>query len=403
MSYLYLKSTTDEIKNIYLVYIKDLSRAQLVFLDSYQFKNINYENLIKQIENLYNTLNINVEIKQLELKLDEPLDIENHKNLITYLANYFKNEFSLKKTIGNRKRVINKTLDNIPTDIQTVIRFYSMNLFYHNEIIKQDANSITDNSNRSLSDFLPWYTRYIEKIDNKQITDDTTIKGIDENNTNECLDTDISIKTNDEYMYLANEWIELSSKEGNSLYSIQILFNVSTNMAIVVDENSIYKTITDILDDFMYITNYKMIGCELYNNIKQFFHLKEFIDHDELSKKIDSFNTMFDVSENTQESNNDKSTILGFINDNYIISKDPSKKILDNIIQDTIERELGIFSKDKLSFSRKISKYLLELGINKKRFYDGVYYYGMEPKTDIAIHANVIDQYEERMKLYNSS
>ena len=53
-----------------------------------------------------------------------------------------------------------------------------------------------------------------------------------------------------------------------------------------------------------------------------------------------------------------------------------------SIIIDEINKGLKLFVQDKLSFAKRISSYLLELKLNKKRYSDGIYYYGIEPKVN---------------------
>jgi hypothetical protein len=54
-----------------------------------------------------------------------------------------------------------------------------------------------------------------------------------------------------------------------------------------------------------------------------------------------------------------------------------------------LEQELNIKPADRMSFRNRLSKYLLKAGLQKKRFSDGFYYFGMKNKFDIKVSEKV--------------
>jgi hypothetical protein len=63
-----------------------------------------------------------------------------------------------------------------------------------------------------------------------------------------------------------------------------------------------------------------------------------------------------------------------------VIQKEIESALREFIPRDYPEMSINVNSKDSKDFAKRISSYLLELDLNKKRFSDGIYYYGIEPK-----------------------
>ena len=70
-----------------------------------------------------------------------------------------------------------------------------------------------------------------------------------------------------------------------------------------------------------------------------------------------------------------KQIVFDHIRNNYKISTDIQFKIKASTLLDSINK-LSV----KISYN-KLAKYLTELGLQRKRLFDGMYYYGLEPFT----------------------
>jgi hypothetical protein len=212
-------------------------------------------------------------------------------------------------------------------------------------------------------------------------------------------EADSVLETKDNYGYLADQWkADLSDK--HSYKSIHIFYIQSSNQTIV--SQNILKDIVDFiktyLNDFVEIAYLDTMGQNVIDKIEEFFHIKEFDSLEEAKEKYVSFSNLYNLSGNTKGSHDEKNMILGYIKSNYNLSKDPAKRMKASVIQKEIEASLRQFisnnewntGKDNKDFAKRISSYLLELDLNKKRFSDGIYYYGIEPKKHI-------ESYEEKL------
>ena len=207
-------------------------------------------------------------------------------------------------------------------------------------------------------------------------------------------EADSVLETRDNYGYLAEQWKE-DRANSNSYKSVHIFFINSSSQTIVCTNllEDIVRFIQTYLKDFQEIVYLDTMGQNIIDKIEEFFHIKEFDNLDEAKEKYNSFSTLYNLSNNTKDSHNEKNMILGYIQSNYNLSKDPAKRMKASVIQKEIESALREFiprdlpdmsrnsnGKDSKDFSKRISSYLLELDLNKKRFSDGIYYYGIEPK-----------------------
>ena len=237
-------------------------------------------------------------------------------------------------------------------------------------------------------------------LDNKNNDFSNTVQPMSDINIGSWInEADSVLETTDNYGYLADQWkADLSDK--HSYKSIHIFYIQSSNQTIVCQNmlNDIVDFIKTYLNDFVEITYLDTMGQNVIDKIEEFFHIKEFDSLDEAKEKYVSFSNLYNLSGNTKGSHDEKNMILGYIKSNYNLSKDPAKRMKASVIQKEIETALRQFisdnlwntGKDNKDFAKRISSYLLELDLNKKRFSDGIYYYGIEPKQHI-------ESYEEKL------
>jgi len=102
---------------------------------------------------------------------------------------------------------------------------------------------------------------------------------------------------------------------------------------------------------------------------------------------------------NKNDSNNDKidleeKSIKTFIDSHYTITTNVDHRLKASEIQDIILRakECKIDNEKISGFKNRLSKYLKEIGLEKKRYNDGYYYYGLFPKSNISIQSR-FDKY----------
>ena len=90
-----------------------------------------------------------------------------------------------------------------------------------------------------------------------------------------------------------------------------------------------------------------------------------------------------------------KSQVFDYIRHNYIISQDPAKKLKASVLLKAVN---GVLDNKKTSHN-KLSTYLKELGLQRKRLSDGMYYYGLDFKWNSDSGDLLDDIVTEREKL----
>jgi len=132
----------------------------------------------------------------------------------------------------------------------------------------------------------------------------------------------------------------------------------------------IYKiiSINEENKEFISILN-TLISCKVHDSEETF------------KKKVDTIISLYTQSEDNLKQKTEFQHIKIFINDKYNINNKIENKIkasnLLNIIEEYLENNIENFTRGKISFRNKLSKYLHDIGLKKKRFGDGFYYYGL--------------------------
>ena len=156
-------------------------------------------------------------------------------------------------------------------------------------------------------------------------------------------------------------------KDTDSCYLLYINYY---NIAIVL-ENESYD-INDLLDNF---NEFTLIECGGKIHFKEFLHKRTF-------NNISEFKTTYDSLKSSLPKNDD-SMAMKYKIENYI-------KRTFRITNDPIDRQKAFDFYNRLKKvceftfdSRQFSQILLELGLKKKRYGDGIYYYGLKEKNPV--------------------
>lgn len=135
---------------------------------------------------------------------------------------------------------------------------------------------------------------------------------------------------------------------------------------------------------------------------KQLFDEKIFDNMRDFTNRLDIFQKLTNEETVIENENDEKNMVNKFINNMYDITNNIEQKIKASEICEQVETYLennsGNFKRGSVSFRNKLSKYLLDMGLQKKRFGDGFYYYGMVLKnfySNIEINDNLISRLEE--------
>jgi len=176
------------------------------------------------------------------------------------------------------------------------------------------------------------------------------------------------------YSWKADEY----NKNPKNFFKCAVLYCISQSIGIVVEnENIIFiDYLIKNFKDFELVKTYNKLDKKELNNFKNYFHKRDFESLEVISKKINSFESLFDIN-NEKKIDNINIEIEGFIRERYQIDNDKKNIMKATIILDTIISELQYFKEDKLKLSKIISSILLNMGLKKKRMADGIYYYGI--------------------------
>ena len=200
----------------------------------------------------------------------------------------------------------------------------------------------------------------------------------------------------------------MEPQEQNSLNSFNlyiILFNPQFLHTMII-ENPDLITIETIFENteygFMELFTYKVkkddietIGMlyKLYDNIT-------FNNVDELNNSltgISQFMTYMNAKQTTNNAlNEEEKGVKTYLNDNYELSDDVNHKMKASAIYDVVvNMEICKVDKTKIStFKNRLSTYLKDLGLKKKRYNDGFYYYGIQTKLDKIYENDTQTKYE---------
>ncbi len=173
----------------------------------------------------------------------------------------------------------------------------------------------------------------------------------------------------------------------------------------------------------IYYESNKILNNNIQNIVDKMFNGETFESKDIFINQIEIFKKLLN-NINSSYNSKEKDLILNYINNNYTITKNIDDKIkssdlfailnyntipknIDDKIMSSdlfaiLNNNINIQEKNKtniISFRNRSSKYLIEIGLTKKRFTDGYYYYGLKKKN--YSNDNIQEMFDERAKLYS--
>ncbi len=177
------------------------------------------------------------------------------------------------------------------------------------------------------------------------------------------------------------------NKTDDIFYNCAILYFVSQNIGIVIENQNIIfvEYLIKNFKEFQLVKSYSNLNKKEIDNIKNYFHKRNFENNDTILKKINSFEFLFDIN-NDKKNNKVSNEIEAFIRERYILNDEPKNMIKANEILEQVMLDLQYFNKDKMKISKELSSILLNIGVKKKRMADGIYYFG------IVLRHNVLKQ-----------
>jgi len=186
---------------------------------------------------------------------------------------------------------------------------------------------------------------------------------------------------NSQYTYLIDSWwSEHKNETLNNSYCI--LYNQDNECSLVCNYTQKIKGIADEFGDFIILREYNNIPEKSVDLLKELIHNNMYCEKISIEKKLVAFESLYDVEKINQQED-EKSLIIFYIKQNYIISDDVNKRIKVSTLLEEVETELKI-SNTNLKYN--FANYLYDIGLQKKRYSDGMYLYGIESKANAKIN-----------------
>ena len=185
--------------------------------------------------------------------------------------------------------------------------------------------------------------------------------------------------TDNKYCYLMNEVLkEFDEKQKKSYY---VLYNSAYEAVLICEKDLRIAKCVEEFEEFKLIREYDDLLETTYNKIKEYFSKDVYCTEEILVKKLDAFESLYDISKMCPLEK-EKRLILYYINSNYHISNNIEKRIKVSILQDNVQKELKI---NDVNLKYRFASILSEIGLQKKRYSDGMYIYGIEPKSEMKV------------------
>lgn len=222
---------------------------------------------------------------------------------------------------------------------------------------------------------------------------DANNKLIPKSYTNEydCLNPKFSDNSD-----LIDEMIVEKDKKSES-DSIYVLINDKFLQTLTVknpEQNVMYIIRNHPEFGFVKLFDYTTNNIDIINFIEREFDKASFNDIEEVNKKLLVTSQYIDFSIKQNDANMIASTeenqVKKFLNSKYSITDDINNKMKASTLYDIIinSNVVKIDSNKISGFRTRLSKYLKDLGLQKKRYNDGFYYYGIIEKQ-IIYHGNI--------------
>ena len=169
--------------------------------------------------------------------------------------------------------------------------------------------------------------------------------------------------------YDINEKVDVYQNKYNKI----LVYNENSQMSFIIDNPDKYDL--QLLESNIcgYKKYFEFENDEIDSNINitliSLFHKKYFNDEKSLIDKINLFKELFNIDDTL------KRDVKTFISCNYNITNDINDKMKASELFNEIYKFLKI--EEKINIRNKLTNFLLDIGLKKKRYNDGIYYYGL--------------------------
>jgi hypothetical protein len=165
-------------------------------------------------------------------------------------------------------------------------------------------------------------------------------------------------------------------KRDNDYY---VLYNIPQKVCMVVNDKDVSRHMWSYIDDFV-------VGeSKCIEHYISYFHMKSFESFDSVKNYMKQWESTLNIKKPnyvTDGKKNEKTMVVSYIKTNYDFnnSDEPEFRKNSEDLFNELQANINIDNSEIYQFRIRLSKYLQELGINKKRFTIGYFYYGMVRK-----------------------
>lgn len=248
-----------------------------------------------------------------------------------------------------------------------------------------------DNENsKGIGKINPFESLEVEKINKSFMTD---IMPFNYNEDAMFIYQEQSNTYDDSTQFMPNDnLMEPNSDEDANKKLIVVLLNTKFYQTIVIVEPD-KLTMETILENYEYgfIKMFSLNNSDI--DIKRYiiekYDAKIFNSVEDINHSLNATSQYISMIEANNKNMipliNEEKSVKKYLNNCFNLSNDPSKKIKASMLCSYIvdSNMCKLDDKSMSGFRNRLSKYLTDLGLKKKRFNDGYYYYGIESKYDV--------------------
>ena len=184
---------------------------------------------------------------------------------------------------------------------------------------------------------------------------------------------------------------DLEKKTPQNSSSLSIIYNNLYECVLAIPHSERITQICEEFRDFELLRTFTNLDSKTYSAIEGHIKNSMYCELSTVYKKVTAIENLFDIAKiNAHEAEN--ALILSYIKTNYHISDDVSKRIKVSVLLEEVQKELKLTN---TNLKHKFANILSEIGLQKKRFSDGMYLYGIESKA----YRKVIDPEVQRMDM----
>lgn len=178
-------------------------------------------------------------------------------------------------------------------------------------------------------------------------------------------------------------WLLGGNHEENILVQEQnpclLMYNSYFNRGFVARKNNDLNFILRNYENFIMIKKWQNINESQFDSIQNFLSTQIYSTIEELQEKTKALEEIFDIDKKSTEQ-----IILECIENCFIITGNFKERIKSNYFFDHLENYLSIYQdQEKRNFNLKniVNQLYSKIGIEKKRFTDGVYMCGIKQRS----------------------